>query len=418
MDADDLRTLIEAVRIDPQVAIDAAAAAADAAAAAAADNLQAFETLIQNARPTVKPEKFKSGDAQDWIEWRAVFVNAAAMGQWNNQKARRLASEALIGTARRMVTGIPVEADGDPDDIDPYEELLDLYQGRFCPAGHTKMCRTEMRAAKQREDEALAIWHGRLRFLYQRAYPNRAEDEVEDDQDLIDMFIKGLLHHEVKHFVWHDGPATYTLALAAANQRASKVRTFEEEVVGVDRQPSASTPVPGLFNMDKGANYLKYGRFEPEGSYIRPTGAAAKATGLKCFACEEHGHVVVMCPYLGKIRKWFDKKVGNSNSNSNSKKNGGDLRNIINGGGVNKGGGGGKKGGGGGKAQPRRPGGGKSTLVKSVSELTKSITDKAGRGQATLAELKAARNMCEDVLSLKEKYGPFDDEDFEEGSGN
>ena len=197
---------------------------------------QDIAVLIAAGRPgpNRKPTEFSSGDAQEWSSWRLAFNMACTINGWNHQRARREAFCCITGVAASFVEHIPVgdagvvPAAGGEAVVAPVEELLNLYEERFCPVAQGDIARVAFKDARQKEQETVQGWHSRLRYLYQRAYPPQPAAVIEASQDLRDTFILGLSHEEIRKGTWLERPATYAGCLLWASNMAAGIRILAQ----------------------------------------------------------------------------------------------------------------------------------------------------------------------------------------------
>jgi hypothetical protein len=169
--------------------------------------------------------------------------------------------------------------------------LLDLYQARFVPEAETDAAWTDLREARQREDEPILGWHSRLRFLFQRAYPDLDAAAIEVHADIRKYFILGLAHDQVKMDTWKLRPATYQLAYQHASNNAASIRLFQP------LQPmSAVKTEPGLYAVGDGLH-----------------------ANTQCYWCGKMGHRKFECrSFLGTARGGSAGSSGGSSSGSGS----------------------------------------------------------------------------------------------------
>lgn len=82
--------------------------------------------------------------------------------------------------------------------------------------------KAEFEQARQTPQEKLMDWHGRLRAIFIRAYPNR--NAANDDQ-LICAFISGIADPAIKMFILEGAPNTYIDALTWAQNKEAMLLT-------------------------------------------------------------------------------------------------------------------------------------------------------------------------------------------------
>lgn len=219
---------------------------------------------------------FSSGDSTEWLQWRAGYANIRDLNNWNAADAVAHIKAAMSGYAAMAVQGI--------DHANP-DELLNLYEAKFCTAAASVQARQQFLAAKQEENESITAWHTRVKMLYRRA---DAAADMERTKELIDRFIFGLSHATVMERTLDARPANMTDALAEAANRAATLATI--------REMSGRKAGVGLHSMKPGGNAGNKPAFEK-----------------KCFNCDGPGHVAKECRQpkrADKINKAFDEIRG------------------------------------------------------------------------------------------------------------
>ena len=71
-----------------------------------------FAQLLNNTRPAYKCEKYTSGLADEWVEWRRAFLVEVGIAGWDAARARREIGRAVKGAAQKLVRDIPLAFDG------------------------------------------------------------------------------------------------------------------------------------------------------------------------------------------------------------------------------------------------------------------------------------------------------------------
>jgi hypothetical protein len=161
---------------------------------------------------TKKLETLSSTNGSEWRTWRNHFQTVAVINEWDDERSRRELKAAMNGDASRLTNDIPIALHG-------IQAVLQNYQNRFQPPAAGQIARVEFHAAKQRPDERVTQFHGRLREMFFRAYPN---ENAENSMQLIQAFTLGLLDTEVSRFVLDRAPDTFT---AASNLASTKDAT-------------------------------------------------------------------------------------------------------------------------------------------------------------------------------------------------
>ena len=182
--------------------------------------LQQLIQGLQPQQPAQQPvaggpgvEKFSSGAPEEWMTWRRTFLVVAQIQGWNAQRAKREIVAAMKGRAAMITRDIAYA-----DNAITTANLLDSYEARFVPQAASRLARNMFAQNAQRPDEDIRDFHGRLRELFMRAYPDYAND-AEASTILIDQFTRGLVDRVIAQYVADQNPGNYTDALTFAENR-------------------------------------------------------------------------------------------------------------------------------------------------------------------------------------------------------
>lgn len=210
-------------------------AAALAAANQAIVDIQAEQQVLRdrlavaNRRtPNQKIERFTNEPGTDWTIFRLHASNVAVLNGYDDLQARLALASAMSGKAALAVMDI------DPRSMNAaglaeisFAELLQKYEDRFVPTSASQIARVRFDHARQGSHEDVLDYHGRLRALYNKAYPAAA-----DDVALIRRFIHGLRRKELRMQVMRLNPVDYPSALQAAQNEASVLQMVKVSEMG------------------------------------------------------------------------------------------------------------------------------------------------------------------------------------------
>jgi hypothetical protein len=108
--------------------------------------------------------------------------------------------------------------------------MLNLYESRFLPAAAGQLAAAQFQTAAQMDSEQIAVWHARLRSIFERAF--RGED-VQGSRLIIDKFVLKLADSNFRQWNHRANPATHNAAMtAASNQAASQSFLAHEAGIG------------------------------------------------------------------------------------------------------------------------------------------------------------------------------------------
>lgn len=242
---------------------------------------------------TKKVNTLESVNGSDWRCWRTHFVTVQAINQWGDERARQEVRAAMMGEAARLTADIPIA--GVAVTINT---VLDAYQLRFMPAAAGQIARVEFHAAHQRPDETIGQYHGRVREMFQRAYPNVM---VENSMQLIQTFALGLLDTEVCRFVLDRDPLTYAVASNLAQTKGATEASLQTRRTGSGR---------GMHHLGD----LEEGQIQTS---TNPVDMIATTGGPpKCFYCGSIDHMRPDCPAYKKAQEYFASR-GTDNNRTN-----------------------------------------------------------------------------------------------------
>lgn len=172
----------------------------------------------------------ESTSGQDWRTWKGTFGTVAVINGWNDVRQRRELRAAMAGEAARLTCDINVDPPAlglhevaAPGRLGNIAAALAAYESRFFPAAAGRVARADYVNAHQLPSETVQQWHGRLRDIFLRAYPN---DELEANQGLISAFATGLVDQTVAMHVLDIAPETYTAASDLAQMKAATAITL------------------------------------------------------------------------------------------------------------------------------------------------------------------------------------------------
>ncbi len=190
-----------------------------------------LRTLIQGITPSVgrRVPTLSACDPESWLAWSTTWENVVKLRGWDaaGQEETRIKNfvAALEGPAARAVAHIDPAHDPDhANNAYTYDDLKAAYQRVFLPPAASHLALTQYNVARQQDQEALLAYHTRMRELFSRAYPNKT---AQTDTELINRFILGLQHPQVRDRTWDAHPETYSEALSVATSKAAGVLVMQ-----------------------------------------------------------------------------------------------------------------------------------------------------------------------------------------------
>jgi hypothetical protein len=190
-------------------------------------------------------------------------------------------------------------------DVFTAENLLDLYQLRFCPVAAGDVAQVAFDTAGQQEGETILGWHSRLRDTFVLAHPGQ-EAGLETNTVVMRKFILGLTSIKAREQTYKRRPETYTACLAEASTETAGNSILMQTALNAGPPRKAFKTEPGILAMNvqqQGDNPLQ----EAYAAAIRQGMVGAMHEGevdnRTCFFCEQTGHLKADCRIYLKTQK-------------------------------------------------------------------------------------------------------------------
>lgn len=260
-------------------------------------NAQEIQALIAAARAgggggKTKLDRLEVNSPSEWSDWRQHFETICTINDWADLRRRREMKAAMRGDAAQLISDIAVEDEAGVNRT--IDTVLTLYQNRFCPAAASQIAIVEFHHAGQRPDETVSQFHGRLRKLFVRAYPDQAAG-ANDSKLLIQIFAMGMVDQGISRHILDNSPATYTAASELAQLK------YATEVALQGNKTSSRRHVNQL------------GR-EPQANQV-----GRNENGLgRCWYCGAEGHRRNDCGAFKKAEEYFKGKSQTSSRSGGS----------------------------------------------------------------------------------------------------
>ena len=233
------------------------------------------------ARPTLKLQNFSNGPDEDWAAYKFHYEKVGLFNAWDDNQAKLALATAMKGRAATSVMDITLDGKDS-------RQLVAAYDARFLPAASSQPARVQFDQAQQKLNENILDYHGRMRQLWNRAYP-AAQDEV----PLIRRFSLGLRKKTVREQVMRVNPATFAAALEAAQNEASVIQVAQYTELGAAAMQATNSPTTTNTN-DSGVEPMEIGALG------RPSGTRGNS---RCYFCDQPGHFKSNCRLLNKAKR-------------------------------------------------------------------------------------------------------------------
>jgi hypothetical protein len=168
-----------------------------------------------------KISKLSSAKRTEWQIWRRNFEQTLQINGCANERCQREAAAAMESTAAEFTSDIPAFVQGRP-----IQDMLNHYETRFLPAAAGQLAAAQFQTAAQMDGEQIAVWHARLRTIFERAFPGK---NIQNLRLLINKFVLKLADSNIRQWTHQANPATYNAAMTAASNEAASQSILAHE---------------------------------------------------------------------------------------------------------------------------------------------------------------------------------------------
>ena len=261
------------------------------------------------ARGTSLPlQPFSNPSLEDWVMWQGHFDVMCTLRRFDDHQRRLALHQLMAGPAAQLTQDIPHSTQITVGTAPSIAGSLAAYTKRFLPKAASGLAQAKLANAQQYLGEDSLAFHGRIRYLYNRAYPNVAAAP----EHLIGYYVNGLLRQDVQESVRRAHPATFEEALELAQNEDGivEIRSHKVNKTPGFGQQYPQMPVSNKFSgntngfsgqgepMDISALQLAamgYKKPFPGQQPSKPAGGV-----YSCHFCHKSDHFRNTCPQLMK----------------------------------------------------------------------------------------------------------------------
>jgi hypothetical protein len=168
-----------------------------------------------------KTSKFSSAEGTEWQIWQRNLEQTLQINGWANERCQREAAAAMESTAAEFTFDIPGFVAGRN-----IQDMLNLYETRFLPAAAGQLTAAQFQTAAQMDGELIAVWHARLRTIFERTFPG---ENIQNSRLLINKFVLKLADSNIRQWTHRANLATYNAAMTAASNEAASQSILAHE---------------------------------------------------------------------------------------------------------------------------------------------------------------------------------------------
>ena len=275
-------------------------------------------TSARPQKPVVLPDKYDGSIA--WQDYQAHFELCADLSAWTDRQKANYLAVSLRGPAQELLGDMSMEMRQN------YGILSEALCARFGSEGQTELFRTQLKTRQRKSNESLPELAQSIRRLVSRAYP----EATLSLRDILskDSFIEALNDSEIRLRLKQSKPSnleeTVKLAIeleafqTSENERRSKkyvrLTQTEEGLNQTALLEKIAKQLEKLTLVNKDKNEPK-AQSEASGKNKSQKSDTPIKRDIRCYKCQEYGHIQWYCPKEDKVVK-KDQKVSSDQKNT------------------------------------------------------------------------------------------------------
>ena len=223
----------------------------------------------------ITPDTLTDLDPIKWVTFRRSFLHTTTLNKWGPNRAILMLQNSMKGAAARATSHV------DLYEAANLQEALDKYAIIFVNPAARTLYKSQFKSAHRDQGEEIILWHTRLRELFLRAYPDAAD--IETNEDLKEIFTIRLRNNPMSHSLYsaeNYGSLTYTELLTRA-------QTLQGSIMLCSK--------PSIQELRPGVSFLDSGPASSEVQAMTKKNPRPKSKTVRCFFCDNLGHVISEC---------------------------------------------------------------------------------------------------------------------------
>lgn len=267
----------------------------------------ARSTPVRGRKPVVMPGSYDGSSSL--VEYLSHFTLVTQVNGWSSQEAALYLGVSLAGPARRLLSGIDLDA------TDGLDQLVAALERRFQPRDQEAIFRAQLKSKRQQKGESISKLSDSIEQLVRQAYPSA--DAWTLDELNRDYFTAALASNEHRQWVHQARPTSYPAAVAVAQHAEAYFRAEEERGVhrlrtvidqgrAVGSSSSVVTPKadPGNDAGSPGDRMLKkiLDKLEQLTSQTSRYQSPSRSQDRRCYGCGAADHLKRDCPRQTRSR--------------------------------------------------------------------------------------------------------------------
>ena len=162
------------------------------------------------------------GDGSKFTQWTKDMERVRIALQANDERMRFISLQTLSGQAAEFAAGL-IKADPNMT----WDQLHSHLRSRYSDLADTMFARQKLKRTRQKNGESVQNFYQRIISLAEESYPGHNLTNNVLQEQLIEIFVDGLLDNSMAKRLLRARPGNMTAALHLATQEQQATRTYE-----------------------------------------------------------------------------------------------------------------------------------------------------------------------------------------------